>query len=743
MFTGAKRNRRVTDLILVGVAAVCASVTSASAQELRLPAIFTSHAVLQQNAAVPVWGWGQPGAPVSVAIAGQSLNGQIDAAGRWRVDLAPTPAGGPHQLTVSSGSQQIVLEDILFGEVWFASGQSNMEWAVNNTDNWEQESAQCANDAIRFAKVPHAVSPEPLEDLQAFSPWTPCTGEALTNQWFSAVGYYFAKYVHAGLGVPVGIVSTSWGGTRIEPWTPPAGFEQLPSLAPITAEIERNKPTNLEYQTALRDGIAQIEAWLPAARQALETGVFPPALPAVKTGSSLNHQGAPTALYNAMVAPMVPYANRGFIWYQGEGNRGEGMLYREKMEALIRGWRTVWQRGDLACYFAQLAPYNYGNYPQALPEIWEAQAAAAAIPGTGMAVINDIGNLADIHPTNKDDVGKRLALLALNRTYGLTDVVCDSPAFDRFAVEGSALRVHFKHAQSLSTRDGAAPTWFTICGPDGVYRAANAAIDGTSVVLAADGVVEPCAVRFAWSHEAEPNLTNEAGLPASAFRAGDLPVEGALRTNAPEAEGLQLLYALDPTRASWVNGAMVYDVDNRRQFAGKTIERVAYYLQIASADAGQWVYAEMDPFTQNLDHLGVPVPEVQFQQDVSNLFVKTNVEGLPSGGIASGAIEFWACNYGPPVARGLQNASADRFDFDDQMNMDVNPGYGCLQVHDVSTATTLLAYNNHRAGRGADVGIGNCTGQEPDWTFSHSAQNWESGRFLVLVKCAPEAAPAN
>ena len=719
------------------------SSVPADAAALRLPAVFADHAVLQQKAPVPVWGWAEPGETVSVAIAGQTATATTGSDGRWQVELAPMAAGGPHELVVAAQSGSVTLGDILIGEVWLASGQSNMQWSIKNTDGWEEELAQCANDNIRIAMVFREYSPVPLDDLRGWTPWAPCNADTMANcyngEGFSAVSYFFAKYLQAALGVPVGILNTSWGGTRIEPWTPPVGFDQLPSLASISAQIRVNTPDSPEYRQLLTDAIAKVETWIPEARLALENGAFPPALPGIASASALNHIGAPTTLYNAMVAPLVPYANRGFIWYQGESNRGEGMLYRDKMEALIKGWRSVWHDDSLACYFVQLAPYDYGNAPEALPEIWEAQETAAEIPGAGMAVINDIGNTKDIHPRNKDDVGKRLAWQALHKSYGKTDVVCESPLFDRFEVEGNAMRVYFNHAQALSTRDGAAPTWFHICGPDGVYREATAAIDGASVVLTNENVSAPAAVRFAWDHCAEPNLVNEAGLPAPAFRAGTVPVDGALRANVPESEGLEVVYALDPTNLAFANDRPVYEVDRHEHVAGKRLERVAYYLQLVGADEQvQWIYAEMDPFTQNIGHIGIPVAEAQYQQDLGNLFVKTNVAGLPSGSLPGGVIEAWACNYGPQPGRDLPEANDALYDFDDVISLGANPGYGCLQIHDAASKTTLLAFNNPRAGRDADAGIGNCPGEHPDWTFSKSAGSWKSGKLLVLVKTAAE-----
>ncbi|MGI6461520.1 MAG: sialate O-acetylesterase [Candidatus Hydrogenedentales bacterium] len=529
--SSARTYRIVSGTLILLALLMGLSFETAGAAPLRLPAVFDDHAVLQRNVSVPVWGWAEPGETVAVAIAGQTAAATVGADGHWRVDLAPLAAGGPYELTVSAPSGSRTLSDILVGEVWLASGQSNMQWSIKHSDGWDAEQAHWANDKIRIAMVFREHSPVPLEDLRGWTPWAPCTAETLDTcykgEGFSGVSYYFAKYLQAELGVPVGIINTSWGGTRIEPWTPPVGFEPIPALENITTQIRLNQPESAEYQQALKEALEQVEAWLPAARTALANHTFAPALPSIASESGLNNEGRPTTLYNAMVAPLVPYANRGFIWYQGESNRGDGMLYRDKMEALINGWRSVWNDNALACYFAQLAPFDYGKDPEALAEIWEAQTAAAAIPGAGMAVINDIGNVKDIHPRNKDDVGKRLAWLALNKTYGKRDIVCEGPVFDRYEVVDNAMRVYFKNVKTLSTRDGAAPNWFQICGADGVFHEATAVIDGASVVLTAADVATPIAVRFAWDHCAEPNLKNEADLPASAFRAGNVPAEGA------------------------------------------------------------------------------------------------------------------------------------------------------------------------------------------------------------------------
>ncbi|MCK5860964.1 MAG: hypothetical protein KAH38_00675, partial [Candidatus Hydrogenedentes bacterium] len=241
----------------------------ADGASLKMPSIFSDHAVLQQNAVVPVWGWGSTGAEVTVSIAGQVKAGRIGDGGKWRVDLEAMTAGGPYELVIESDGEAIVLSDLLIGEVWLGSGQSNMQWTIKNTEEYEEELKQCENDSIRFAMIYREHSAEEIDEFSNLTPWASCTAETLGGCYdgagFSAVSYYFAKYLQEELGVPVGIINTSWGGTRIEPWTPPEGFEQVSSLADIAATVRMNTPDSTEYQSVLRDTIAEAEAWLPAA----------------------------------------------------------------------------------------------------------------------------------------------------------------------------------------------------------------------------------------------------------------------------------------------------------------------------------------------------------------------------------------------------------------------------------------------------------------------------------------------
>lgn len=468
-------SRRALPLLLA--CGLIAAFASAAHAEVKFPSIIGEGMVLQRNREVPIWGWDDPGTTVTVEMAGATVSAQADDQGRWLVHLPAMEAGGPHTLTVK-GTNSRSLGNVLVGEVWLCSGQSNMEFTVNRVVNAGEEQAAANFPEIRHIKIPHVPAAEPQQDVRSQG-WQATTPETVGN--FTAVGYFFGRTLHQELGVPIGLIGSNWGGTRIEPWTPPEGFQHVPALSNIADNLENFPSKNNE--------------------------------------GAINHQ-SPLALYNGMIAPLVPYAIRGAIWYQGESNNGEGMLYYEKMKALIDGWRTVWNDPEMPFYFVQLAPYRYNNRdPESLPGIWEAQTAALAVPHTGMAVTVDIGNVRDIHPTNKQDVGKRLALWALAETYGREDLVYSGPLYKSMKVEGNAIRLQFDHVGSgLVSRDGQPLSNFTIAGEDGNFVDAKAEIDGDTVVVHADGVTTPRAVRFAWDQEAEPNLSNQEGLPASPFR---------------------------------------------------------------------------------------------------------------------------------------------------------------------------------------------------------------------------------
>jgi sialate O-acetylesterase len=443
-----------------------------------------------------------------------------------------------------------------------------------------------------------------------------------------------------------------------------------------------------------------------------------------------------TALFNGMIHPLCPFAMRGAIWYQGESNLGDGARYEDRMKALIAGWRKLWHEGDFPFYFVQIAPYDYHGDPEAEAVLWEAQAAAQAIPNVGMAVVNDIGNLKDIHPKNKQEVGRRLALLALARTYGDEKLVCSGPTFKSMSIEGDKARVNFDHVGGgLASRDGKPLDWFEIIDADeGGFVKASAQIDGSGVVLSAPEVKHPVAMRFAWSMLAEPNLMNSEGLPASAFRAGAMPKRDLLVMKVPEAKDYRLVYDLDLAK---LGKNIIYNADERKNITSP-FDRVAYFLELQQADGRtDYVYVSMDAFTSDLGKIGVPTVQsgAFFQQNVAHLDVFSNVKGVVRGmGLGGGNIEFWPNNYAPGNSASVPNASGEAYDFGDQP-VDPGDGYGSMQVHNHDAKQTIFAVNHWSEGNRADLGIGNQPKEQPDWTFSGSAGSYPAKRLRVLVRC--------
>lgn len=529
-----KRSRRSSMAsYLCPLAAVLLVLPPMASADVTLPSVIGSHMVLQRDKPLPIWGWAEPGEAVTVTLADGKAAAKADAQGNWRAVLPAMAAGGPHAMTVS-GKNTIELTDILVGEVWVCSGQSNMEWGIGAVMNGQKEIAEANYPKIRlFHVIEHRASGLPEPHINAT--WRVCSPQTISqygHKGFSAVGYFFGRELHKELDVPVGLIDTSWGGTLVEPWTPLVGFESVPQLQGIARAVQQ---ADREYEQAVPKTVAAIEAWLPGAKKALTEHQRVPAPPAWPVHGMSSHV-KPTALYNGMVYAIVPFAVRGAIWYQGESNRGDGMMYFEKMKALINGWRTVWghptggrrirspavraPQDGFPFLFVQLAPFRYQGDVYALPMIWEAQTAALSIPNTGMAVITDlVDNIADIHPTLKQGVGKRLALWALARTYGRKGLVYSGPLCKAMKVEGNAIRISFDHVGGgLASRDGKPLTHFEIAGADKKFVKAQAKIDGETIVVSSDQVVEPVAVRFGWHQEAMPNLMNKEGLPASPFR---------------------------------------------------------------------------------------------------------------------------------------------------------------------------------------------------------------------------------
>ena len=693
--------------------------------------------VLQRDKPIIIWGWAAPGETVTVQLGTASQSTQANARGEWKITLPAMDAGGPYVLKIS-GSNTVEYDDVMIGEVWLCSGQSNMEFGMGMVNNSAAEIAQANHPNIRLLLVQRAWDAQPHPDMDGT--WKICTPQSVTEGgWngFSAVAYFFGRELNEKLNVPVGLIEADWGGTRIESWTPPEGFAAVPALQDEYARVEAGDPGSAAHHELLGRTLDQYDAWLQQARSAMTSNTVVPPVPKYpdELQGPQDVQQA-TALYNGMIHPLAPFTMRGAIWYQGEANESEGMKYFERMKALIGGWREVWGEGEFPFYFVQIAPFNYGDNPQNLARLWEAQATAAdKILNTGIAVVNDVGNLKDIHPKDKQDVGHRLALLALARTYGQQGLVDSGPTFKSLQIEGDTIRVKFDNTGSgLASRDGQPLNDFEIIDADnGGFVKADARIDNDSVILSAPGVPHPVAMRFAWSGLDEPNLMNHEGLPAGAFQAGTMPNRDWLSMNVPGAKDYQVVYSLDLTK---MGAPISYEVDNHTKI-NQPFDRVAYFLELQDANGNdQDIFVSMDAFTGDAAKIGVPYfgSGEFFQQNITNMDVYSNVRNIVTGtGLSGGNIEFWSNNYGPANSANVPNASGDVYDFGDQPS-DPADGYGSMQVHNHDARQTLFAINHWSQGSHADVGIGNQPQGNPDWTFAGNANNYPAMRLVILVR---------
>ncbi len=463
--------------------------------EVRLPGIISDHMLLQRDVPARIFGRADPGEAVSVAFRGQSVQTVADPLGRWEVWLQPLAPGAAAEMTIS-GTNTIKIADVLVGDVWVGSGQSNMQWAVRQSANAETEIAAAKYPQMRFFYVPRKPSPVPVEDVDA--KWVVCTPESARD--FSAVMYYFGRQMHQDLKVPMGLIHTSWGGTPIASWISGPSLVANTRLEPFLTYWQN---VILQYPMGASRHEQAIKKWEASGSQG--------ARPAAPMGPGHAHE--PTSLYNGMIAPVVKYTIKGALWYQGEteAGRAQGHVYGEAMMTLVQDWRRAFGQGDFPFYWVQLA--NYGNAAKNghWMKVQEGQVKATVLRNTGVAIINDIGNPTDIHPTNKQDVGWRLAMLAQNRDA--------SPLYRQFTREGTAIRIWFDNAgKALKTRGNAALTGFQIAGPDGKYVAATARIEGTTILVSSPEVTNPWSVRYAWDYNPDGNLINAAGLPASLFR---------------------------------------------------------------------------------------------------------------------------------------------------------------------------------------------------------------------------------
>lgn len=480
-----------------------------------LPALFSDHMVLQRNKDIPVWGHSDAHEVVTVTIGSQEVVTTADATGSWFLHLAPIKAGGPYTLTVQ-GNNTVTFNDVLIGDVWICSGQSNMAWSVKRSNNAQKEIASAQYPKIRLFGVKRAAAQIPQQDVKGS--WAVCDSQSVSN--FSAVGYFFGRRLHKTLDVPIGLINTSWGGTPVEAWTSLPALQATSDYAPLHKRWTKRIAA---YPKAQEKFKVKLENWKVASDSLKALGQKVPRRPGAPQGP--NHPHRPSVLYNGMIAPLIPYAIQGAIWYQGESNAGRAYQYRTLFTTMIHNWRADWGQGAFPFLFVQLANFRKIE-EQPVESDWaelrEAQQMALALPNTGMAVTIDIGEADDIHPQNKQDVGFRLALAAESQVYGKNKPF-SGPTYKSMQIENGKIRIVFDHTNGGLKKKGKTLTGFAIAGGDKKFVWADAKIDGNSVLVSSRDVINPVAVRYAWANNPVCNLYNGANLPASPFRTDTWP----------------------------------------------------------------------------------------------------------------------------------------------------------------------------------------------------------------------------
>ncbi len=497
----------------------CGGFAAGSARgDVKLPAVFGDHMVLQRELRDRVWGWASPGEAVTVAINGQTASTKAGDDGAWAVTLDPMKAGGPYEMTVS-GKNTVKFKDVLVGEVWLCSGQSNMEFSVGSSNDGDLVALAAKNPRIRLITVPLVGTQEPKNDFKGH--WSRCTPESVRD--FSAVGYFFGLRLHQVLGVPIGLIDDSWGGSACEAWVNRdrmAKSGKFDELLKLWESIEKN------YPAAKEKFAADVAAWKEAEKKAKAEGKTPPRFPNNPDGLMAGN-ARPGNIYNGVLKPTIGYGMRGAIWYQGESNAGRAYQYRELFPFMIQNWRDEWGIGDFSFYWVQLADF-LGEKPEpgesAWAELREAQTMTRKLPKSGEAVIIDIGEGYDIHPRNKRDVGNRLARLALHRDYGV-HLQDGSPTYKSMTKAGNKITLSFSDVgRGLRPFDVNEPLGFAIAGSDRKFVWAKGKVVGNDKVeVWADGVADPVAVRYAWADNPVCNMYNQEGLPMTPFRTDDWP----------------------------------------------------------------------------------------------------------------------------------------------------------------------------------------------------------------------------
>ncbi|MGA2916231.1 MAG: sialate O-acetylesterase [Sedimentisphaerales bacterium] len=502
---------------------------SAAYAEIKLPAIISDNMVLQAQTKVPIWGWAEAQSEIKVTCSWSptEYTAHSDSNGRWLVKVDTPKSGGKYEITITCGQESKTINNILIGEVWLCSGQSNMEWLVMQANNAEKEISEATYPDIRLFKVQEGTSKEPVDDCNG--QWKVCSPKSAAK--FSAVGYFFGREIYKRLNVPVGLINSSFGGTPAEAWT---RREILENNDDLKRYPERDAIIEKQRGKYERRYDQMLEQWQKDVNAAQASGAKPPKKP--RGPQELEEKFKCSRLYNVMIHPLIPFAIKGVIWYQGEGNVDKAFPYRKLFPAMIKSWREEWKQGDFPFYYVQLASFGVDmkKTPAGLPnlevptnskwaELREGQLMTLSLPNTGMAVAMDVGEIDTIHPKNKQDVGKRLALWALAKTYGFKNIVYSGPLYKKMEIEGDKARIFFEQTGSGLMVKGNSLKGFAIAGADEKFVWADAKIDGDTVLVWSKQVKNPTAVRYGWADWIDCNLYNKEGLPAATFRTDNFP----------------------------------------------------------------------------------------------------------------------------------------------------------------------------------------------------------------------------
>jgi sialate O-acetylesterase len=497
-----------------------AAMGSAAIANVTLPALFTDGMVLQRDLKVPIWGWADPGEKITITIPNQKLSAVADAEGRWKAVFEPLAAGGSMDLIVQ-GNNEIKVKDVQVGDVWICSGQSNMEWPVAETRDADLELPAANYPNIRLFTIGGVGRDKPQEKLEG--KWEKCT--SATAAQFSAVGYFFGRQLHQNVKVPIGLIDNAWGGSACEAWVRRDLLEANPTFKSVldtsnaeVAEFEKLPGKNYDEK------LAAYQKKATAAREAGKPD--PPGTP--WWANPITGQYRPANLYNARIAPLLPYGIRGVIWYQGESNVARAYAYDDLFPLMITSWREAWGQGDFPFLFVQLADFMQ-EQPEPSDSGWAELRATQTVtldkvPHTGQAVIIDLGEANDIHPRNKQDVAKRLARLALAKAYK-QKIAAESARYKSMYKQGDRILVRLNGVNGkLRTPDGKPVTGFAVAGSDRKWVWANAKIvSDTEVEVRSEKVRDPMAVRYAWADNPVCNLYDTAGLPVTPFRTDQWP----------------------------------------------------------------------------------------------------------------------------------------------------------------------------------------------------------------------------